>query len=69
MIVTIEMHIREIRKSKGLTITQLSSLSGVSVAHISEVETSKQQPTLLILCMLATALEVSIEELFTYSVE
>lgn len=69
MTVKITMRIREIRKAKGLTIAELSNISGVSIAHISEIETGKQQPTLHILCLIAIALDAGIEELFTYVVK
>lgn len=69
MTVKITMHIRETRKAKGLTIMELSNLSGVSKTHISEIETGKQQPTLHVLCLLAAALDTRIEELFTYVVK
>lgn len=38
------MTIREHRKSKRLTLHQLSSLSGVSVTQIQAVETGKSDP-------------------------
>lgn len=39
-----KMKIREHRKSKRLTLHQLSSLSGVSVTQIQAVETGKSDP-------------------------
>lgn len=38
------MTIREYRKSKGLTLNQLSALTGVSVNQIQTVETGKAKP-------------------------
>ncbi len=69
MVVKITMHVREVRKAKGLTIAKLSALSGVSMAHISEVETGKQQPTLYVMCLLAAAMGVALDELFTWEIK
>lgn len=69
MTIEITMHIREVRKSHGLTIAKLSALSGVSISHISEIETQKQQPTLYVLCLLAAAMGVGLEDLFTWDVK
>ena len=69
MTIEITMHIREVRRSQGLTIVKLSALSGVSISHISEIETQKQQPTLYVMCLLAAAMDVGLEELFTWVVK
>lgn len=69
MDVNITMRVREVRRGKGLTIVELSGLSGVSIAHISEIETGKQQPTLRVLCLLAAALDADVVDLFTYGVK
>lgn len=63
----VEMLVREVRKSKGLTIVELSKISGISKSHISEIETNEQMPTLPMLCLLAEALEVKPEKLYTYT--
>lgn len=69
MKVNVTMHIRELRKAKGLTIEKLSKLSSVSVSYISEIEAGQYNPTINILCLLATALDVSPADLFTYDVK
>lgn len=69
MTIKITMRVREVRQSKKLTIVKLSSLSGVSIAHISEIETGKQQPTLYMMCLLAAAMDVKLDELFTWIVK
>lgn len=69
MTIEITMHIREARKNHGLTIMKLSALSGVSTSHISEIETQKQQPTLYVMCLLAAALNVRLEDLFTWTIK
>lgn len=69
MTVTITMRIREERRARGLTLVELSRLSGVSKSHISEIETGKQMPTLQVLCLLAGALEINPENLYKYSIK
>lgn len=69
MAVEITMCIREARKAKGMTIAELSMLSGVSISYISEVENGKYDPTLNVMCSLALALDVKLEELFTYELK
>lgn len=54
-------NIRRIRKSKGLTIRDLSKKSEVSQGYISDLENEREtRPSLDILGKLANALEVSI---------
>ena len=60
-----EIFVREVRKSKQMTLSELSRRSGVSKAHISYIENKKEIPTIYILCALAKALEVSVCELFS----
>lgn len=67
MKVDIAIHVRKVRKAKGLTIEELSRLSGVSVAYISEIETGKYNFTIQVLCRLALALDVPATELITYT--
>lgn len=69
MTVKISMRIREVRRTKGLTLMELSKMSGVSKTHISEIETGRQMPTLPVICLLAGAMEVKAEELYTYTIE
>ena len=56
--------LREVRKSKKLSIRQLSKLAQVSCGHISEVETGKKMPTIDVLVRIALSLKVKPEELY-----
>ena len=47
-----------------MTISGLSRKSGVSVAHISDIEKSFKSPSLLVMVRLARALNVEITELY-----
>lgn len=68
MEVKIKVLVRAARKKKGLSIEELSKLSGVSIAHISDVENQKSIPTLQILCQLAVALDIPAHKLYTYHI-
>ena len=60
----IEILVKEVREQKGMTISGLSRKSGVSVAHISDIEKAFKSPSLLVMVRLARALNVEITELY-----
>lgn len=60
----IEMLIRERRIEKGMTIASLSRKSGVSAAHLSDIEKNFKSPSLLVMVRIAKALDVDITELY-----
>ncbi len=62
----IELYIREKRLEKNLTQDKLSELSGISKSYIGDLERNEKEPTISILCRLAKALEVKVEELYKY---
>lgn len=62
----IVFHIKEIRIKKKLSLRKLAELSEVSKSHIADIEKYKKMPSILVLCKLAAALEVDINDLFTY---
>jgi len=55
--------LRRLREQKGLTLNELSRKSGVSLAHISEIERGRSTASLKTLEKLAAALEVSTSSL------
>lgn len=57
------MNLKELRKAKKLTQTQLSSLSNVSQGKICEYESGKTLPRLDTAARLAKALGCSLDEL------
>lgn len=60
-----EMTIKEIRQRAGLSLQQLSKLSGISTSYLSELETNtKDNPRLKTICSLAKALDVEPSKLF-----
>lgn len=59
------MHLTEYRLQRHMSMLQLSRHSHISVSHISRIEQGERVPTILTLCMLAKALGVRPEELYT----
>lgn len=57
------MNMRRIRKSKRLTMVQLSILMDVEYVQVANLELGKRDPTLSMLKRIADALRVSISEL------
>jgi transcriptional regulator with XRE-family HTH domain len=56
--------IREIRTANGMTQAQLSEKADLSLKHLGELERGRGNPTLENLASLATALDISLAELF-----
>lgn len=56
--------IKEIRKSRGMSIRELSKKSGISRTEISRIELEEVSPTLDTLLQLANALNVDIKNTF-----
>ena len=51
-------NLKEIRKSKGLTLVQLSRISGVSTATLCNIENGYKTPRVDTLYEIATALDI-----------
>lgn len=60
----IEMLVKDVRREKGMTIALLSRKSGVSAAHLSDIEKNFKSPSLLVMVRIAKALDVDITELY-----
>lgn len=56
-------NLAKIRKAKGLTQTELATLSGVPRVSIARYETGKVSPNVRILERLANALQVPMDDL------
>ncbi len=57
------MNIRQIRKSKGISLRQLEKLSGVGFVTIARLEAGQLDPRLSTVLKLCSALKVSLPEL------
>ena len=62
----LKIYIREIREKQCLSQEKLSKLSGVSSSHIGYIENGEREPTISVLCKIAKALNVDINDLFKY---
>lgn len=58
------LRIRALRKSKGLSQSDLAEMAGLSRSQLSEIETEAKPANTLRLNAIATALGVSVEQLF-----
>lgn len=59
--------IRPLRKSRNISLYELSNLTGVSRTYLRNLENNKSfNPTLFILDKIAEALNVTIKDLFYY---
>ncbi|HEU4540741.1 MAG TPA: cupin domain-containing protein [Jiangellaceae bacterium] len=61
--------IREERARRGVTVRGLAREIGVSASLISQIETDKSQPSVSTLYAITTALGISIEDLFTPTID
>lgn len=57
-------NIRRLRVGKGLSQDAFAADTGIDRAHVSRLESGQENPTVLILERIASALEVEIDELF-----
>ncbi|MCI8396302.1 MAG: helix-turn-helix transcriptional regulator [Clostridia bacterium] len=60
----IKMRIREVRESKGISLSRLSEMTHISKSHLSNVEREEKEPSFSIMVRIALALKVQIEELY-----
>ena len=58
------LRIRRLREARGQTQNELAESAGVSPKHLGELERGRGNPSLKSLQSLATALELSLNELF-----
>lgn len=60
----IEILIRNVREEKGISINQLSKMTGISKGHLSRIENQETMPTILTLERIAIELKVDSKELY-----
>lgn len=61
--------IKDIRKKKSLTITELSKYTGLSVGYLSNIERNQTSPTLRNLATICNALDISMSDIITESAD
>lgn len=65
---TITQKLKEIRLRNNLTLKQLSAISNVSYAYISDIENNKKCPTIDFVLKLCYALNCSVEDIFRINI-
>ena len=59
-----QLRIKEVSKSQGVSITKLAELVGITQPNMSNIANGKTSPSLDLLERIAAALDVSVPELF-----
>lgn len=60
---TFGSNLKEARLKRGLTLKQLSEISGVSIAMLSKIETGEKTPTIRVAGQISASLSLSISDL------
>ena len=60
----VEIVLKEKRKEKKFTLSQLSSKTGISTTHINDIENNIKEPSISMLVRIAKALDVKVEDLY-----
>jgi len=68
MVIIIKSHLKEVRGKRGVSVRKLAALTGMSKTYISNVENNNSIPTIYTLCLMAVALNVSPEQLYSFRV-
>lgn len=61
------IRIRELRKARGLSQEELAFKANIATSFLGMIERSKKTPTIDTVEKIATALDISFEELFSFS--
>ena len=59
--------IRRIRRLRGMNQEELAFKAGISAAHLGQIERALKNPTVETVYNIASALDVSLQELFSFS--
>ncbi len=60
----IEILLKEIRKENGISLQQLSKMTGISNSHLNYIEKNEKEPSLLMAVRIAQALNIEIDKLY-----
>ena len=60
----VEIVLKEKRKEKKFTLSQLSAKTGISTTHINDIENNIKEPSISMLVRIAKALDVKVEDLY-----
>lgn len=59
-----QIYLQSVRKEKNISIRELAEKSGVSKNYIQKIEAGTVNPTVIVMCKLAKALETPVYDLF-----
>lgn len=60
----IELLLKEIRKSRKISLKQLSKKTGISKTHLNDIENNIKMPSLLISIIIAKELKIDIKDFY-----
>ena len=60
----IEIKVRQIRKEKGISLNNLSDLTGISKGYLSKIERNEVQLSLYMAIRISIALKIDIKDLY-----
>jgi len=60
----VEILLKEVRKEKNYTLSQLSKKSGISKTHINDIENNVKEPSFSMMVRLSYALNIPIDKLY-----
>jgi len=64
-VISLGAKIRAIRRSKHLSLREIAGKAGVSISHLSQVESGKTNPSVSSLLRIAAALSVPLDQIWT----
>ncbi len=62
----IGLRIKELRKKRKLSQERLAEFAAITAAHMSNIETGKENPTIDTVSRLALALDINVADLFEF---
>ncbi|MBB6609680.1 helix-turn-helix transcriptional regulator [Pontibacter sp. Tf4] len=62
-------HLKQLRKSKGVSQEELSYRSGLVLSQIARIETARTNPRLSTLFQIARGLDIELAELFSFRLQ
>ena len=60
----VKILLKEVRKEKNYTLTQLSKKSGISTTHINDIENNVKEPSFSMMVRLSHALNIPLDKLY-----
>ena len=60
----VEILLKEVRKEKNYTLSQLSKKSGISKTHINDIENNVKEPSFSMMVRLSYALNIPKDKLY-----